>query len=185
MARNRSVPNRCGTKNIKSEIEFWHPLAPNQWLYIVSQNTIGIINCDSNPQVHDINLQGVGTFTLQPRCKSYTTSSLLTSTSNKTGNYSNYIPTIDIAKDNCRMLEQLSNLNLNEFQPLHVVKSKWYNVLFGIIAAVAIIFSLCWCCCRKCRWPFISWLTRMCRGYYCNPLVCINSHNNITHSSLG
>lgn len=140
----------------------------------------------------------------------------ITATSDQTGNYSNYIPTIDITKDNCCILEQnylateemepikFSNLNLNKLrhaqskiqqfddeltqkidQPLYVVKSKWYNVIFGIIAAIAIIFSFCWCCCRKYRWPLISWITRMCRGSNCNALVCINSRNKISHSSLG
>ncbi|RZC33695.1 hypothetical protein BDFB_011707 [Asbolus verrucosus] len=65
---------------------------------------------------------------MEPKCKCYTPSTVLISSSNQTANYTNYIPTIDINHHDCciekeQYLEiepmeplKLTNLNLNELR---------------------------------------------------------------------
>lgn len=128
LQKPEKIPSNCDTKTMKSEIEVWHPLSTNQWLYILTQPVTGTISCENYgaSQITDVVLQGSGIFTLQPKCKCYTTSTLLTSTSNQTSNYTNFIPLLDINKDDCCIKEQsylkneeitsikLHSLNLNE-----------------------------------------------------------------------
>lgn len=211
-----TVPKSCITKTIKSEIEVWHPLSANQWLYILTQPIVGTISCEKeNSQVIDFTLQGTGIFTLKPKCKCYTLSTLLVATSNMSANYTNFIPSIDIINDDCCQREQdflqtenmdtikLNNLNLNDLrhvqhklqqfddelqqninQPFVVQHSKWYNVLLGVIVTSIIIFAIYYGCCRCCRCRILSWFRRFFGPDNCQYLVCINSHNTVSHSDL-
>ena len=120
-----SIPKSCDTKVVKSEVEIWHPLTKNQWLFIVTNPVIGTEYCDTTNHVTDVTLHGTGILTMQPRCKLYTLSTMLMSTSNQTANYTNFIPFVDITTDDCCLIQQdyllneemepikLSNLNLN------------------------------------------------------------------------
>lgn len=129
MSNPKTIPSRCETKTIKSEVEIWHPLSSNQWLFIMSHPVSGTINCETmDRKIYDITLQKTGIFTLQSKCKCYTLTTLLTATSNLTSNFTNYIPQIDISNDDCCLEKQqflnqedmepikLTNLNLNELR---------------------------------------------------------------------
>ena len=92
----------------------------------------GTGRCDDlNTPVVDFLLHGTGIFKLEAKCKCYTLSTLLVTTNNMSANYSNYIPSVDITKDDCCLQEQkflqadkmntikLNNLNLNELRHAH------------------------------------------------------------------
>lgn len=96
------VPKDCSTKVIKLNAEVWHQLNTNQWLYILTKPTHGTINCESaNIITTDVQLQGTGILTLNKSCKYYTSSTLLVATSKQMSTYNNFIPKIDITKDDC------------------------------------------------------------------------------------
>lgn len=109
----------------------FHPLSTNQWLFIASNPVAGTISCDSSHSMINVTFQNI--WTLQPRCRCYTLSTVLSSTSKQTSNFTNYSPPVDITADNCCMEEQefmdyeemerikLTNLNLNE---LHQAQGK-------------------------------------------------------------
>lgn len=210
-----SIPKSCSTKTIKSEIEIWHPLSQNQWLYILTQPVAGTVSCDDSTPVLDFVLHGTGIFTLKAKCKCYTLSTLLVATSNMSANYSNFIPSVNIINDDCCIQEQkflqvekmdtikLNNLNLNELrhaqhklkqfddqlqqsinQPFIVHHSKWYNVLLGILATIIFVILFCCGCCRCCHWRRFPWLRRFFNSSQCQYMVCINSHNTISHSDV-
>lgn len=213
--RSTSIPKSCSTKTIKSEMEIWHPLSPNQWLYVLTQPTVGTISCDDNTPVTDFTLQGNGILKLRPKCKCYTLSTLLVATSDIIANFTHFIPSIDIINDDCCQREReflqseemntlkLSDLNLNDLrhtqhkleqfeeelqynmnQPYLVQKSKWYNVLLGIIATLMTILLFCCGLCRCCRWRPFNWFRRFFRPDNCKYMVCINSHNTVSHNDL-
>lgn len=212
-----SIPLSCKTRTMKTEIEIWHPLSTNHWLFIVTEPTIGTINCEgTSNSVIDVEFQGTGILQLRPRCKCYTTSTLLVSTSNQTTNYSNYIPNINIIGDDCCLKEQqfllqneemeplrLHDINLDDLshakhklqqydeilqqnlnKPFMVQHAKWYNVLFGILTILISLLLFWYCCGKCCRWRFIAPLRRFFTKNNCEKLICINSHNTISQSSI-
>lgn len=125
------IPEDCPTRTIKANLELWHPLSTNSWLFIVSKKTVASISCDkSNTNIRDADLSGMGILTLKPKCKCYTFSTVLYASSNRTSNYTNYVPSIDISMDDCcvrrhEYLKQddilmepmeINNLNLDELR---------------------------------------------------------------------
>lgn len=212
-----SIPSVCKTRTMKTEVEIWHPLSTNHWLFIVTEPTIGTINCEgTSNSVLDVEFQGTGILQLRPRCKCYTTSTLLVSTSNQTTNYTNYIPNINIIGDDCCLKEQqflvqneemeplrLHDINLDDLRhakhklqqydeilqqnlnkPFIIQHTKWYNVLFGILTVILSLLLFWYCCGKCCRWRFIAPLKRFFTRENCQKLICINSHNTISQSSL-
>ncbi|KAL3283937.1 hypothetical protein HHI36_018105 [Cryptolaemus montrouzieri] len=112
-------------------MEIWHPLSPNTWLYAISKKTMATISCNKlNSDTNDIELDGLGILTLNQGCKCYTFSSVLYASSNQTSNFTNYIPSLDINKDdlclqNQKLFEQkliqmdtlkIDNANLDELR---------------------------------------------------------------------
>jgi hypothetical protein len=98
----KDIPADCNTQSVKANMEIWHNLNPNQWIYVVSRLVHATISCQPNTEnIIDVTLKGVGIFELQPTCRSYTMSTTLTASSNITRNFTNYIPKININHDNC------------------------------------------------------------------------------------
>lgn len=126
-----NLPDDCPSPTIKADMEIWHPLSTNTWLYVISKKVAASISCNQlNSDIVDVDLKGVGIFELKPGCKSFTASTVLYATSNRTSNYSNYIPSIDITKDDCCIFNReflktkstpmetltFKSLNLNELR---------------------------------------------------------------------
>lgn len=210
-----TIPKSCNTKVMNGFVEIWHPLNKNQWLFVVTNPTLGTVYCDTDNRITDANIKGVGIFTLKSRCKCYTLSATLIAKSDQTANYTYPMSTIDITMDECCQTKQdilqtedmepirLENLNLNELnhadsklrqindelqrridQPFLYHASKWYNVLTGSITFIIIFLLVTWCCCRKFRWFPLRWLWNRCSRGPCQYLLCINSHNTISHSNV-
>lgn len=98
---------------------------------------------------------------------------------------------------------QLNDLNLNDLRhtqhKLHqfeeelqrnmnqsyiIRKSSWSNVLFGIVATMTTLLLLCFACCRCCRWKLLTWFRRFFRPDNCKYLICVNSHNTVSHNDM-
>lgn len=206
------VPEDCPTRTISAKIELIHPLQTNSWLYIFSKKIIGSLSCDpSNVKIIDVELEEAGIIYLKPKCKLYTPLTVLTATSNKTVNYTNYVPDINIHLDDCCVKNEeylkseemipidVSHINLDDLRyakhkleqfdevlqqnlnkPFFYHSSKWYTILFYVIAFIIGMIVFC-CCCRYFgRWfPYI-------RRFYpkdpgCCPNICITNHNERIH----
>jgi hypothetical protein len=114
----KDIPADCNTKSVKANMEIWHNLNPNQWIYIVSRPVHATISCQPNTEnIIDVTLKGVGIFELQPTCRCYTMSTTLTASSNITRNFTNYIPKININHDNC-CIEKENLLESTQMRPL-------------------------------------------------------------------
>ncbi|XP_063920701.1 uncharacterized protein LOC135135549 [Zophobas morio] len=182
------IPDDCSTKTMKAEVEIWHTLRSNQWLYVLSSVTPATISCDpKDDQIIDINFQGTGIFTLRPKCKCYTMSTSLIASYNVTKNFTNFIPSVDISSDDCCIKEQqilkavemkpleLNNLNLDELrhskhqldkfeEELRAEINKpfpWGHRTFwgSLIGVITVITVLLIFCCCCCRYCFdCTWL---------------------------
>lgn len=181
-----NIPEDCKTKTIKAELEIWHPLSTNQWLYIISKPTTASITCYDSTIPTDTELAGIGIFTMSNKCKCYTYTTLLISTSNQTTNYTNYIPNVDLTDDECciekqEYLEQqtmekvkLSNINLNELQAAHHKLQQFDDLLednlkqpiysshfkwynLALGIITTLVLALCCCRCLPCR-KLSKWL---------------------------
>lgn len=101
------LPEDCPTRTIKADIELWHPLSTNSWLYVISNKTSASISCSKeNIDITEVTIQGIGIFQLHSNCKCYTFSTVLYATSNRTSNYSNYLPSFDITKSDCCLYQR-------------------------------------------------------------------------------
>lgn len=172
------IPGSCKTHTIKSNLEVWHPLSRNQWLYVLTAPTLGTISCENNLiPITDTELQGTGIFTLEPNCKCYTLSTLLVTSTNLTSNYTNYIPSVDITSDECCIQQQeylkndkmeaikLQDLSLDELRHVQFKLQQHDKILqktlekpfivvhtmwYNLGLAVAASIILIYCCCCKC-----------------------------------
>lgn len=177
---HNKIPEDCQTRTILAEMEVWHPLSTNSWLFFMSTPVIATISCSpQNVQIYDVELRGTGILSLQPRCKCFTYNTALTASSNQTLLFDNYLPTISIAEDDCCIYRRefiqneyaemepmnLKNLNLDELRHAKRKLDQFDEILqenitkhsrfyhrswFSILCAVVIIIALILFCCWKC-----------------------------------
>lgn len=177
------LPEDCPTHTIKANIEIWHPLSSNSWIFIASQPSIASIYCEnSNPSFFDLTINGTGILEMKPRCKCYTSSTVLSSTTNDSRIYNNYTPHVNIVADDCCLQKaskiqhqenQMDTINLNDlnFDDLNHAQRKleqFDEILqtsinhqflsyrpswFSIlISLIGIIILVFFCCCCNCSW---------------------------------
>ncbi|KAJ3653380.1 hypothetical protein Zmor_012634 [Zophobas morio] len=114
------IPSDCQTKTVKSNVQIWHKLRKNQWLYVLSRPVFGTISCEGSHRIFDVNFErGVGIFTMDSKCKCFTPMTALTSSSNYSSNYTNFIPKININEDNC-CVEKMKYLQNQKMIPLSI-----------------------------------------------------------------
>ncbi|XP_072153666.1 uncharacterized protein [Bemisia tabaci] len=102
LASPPTVPEDCLTHTLKANLEIWHPIQPDTWLFTITSPTPASISCEDDPNhILDVSINGSGLMTLQPRCQLYTYSTTLTSASNYSSNVTNFIPKFNISLDNC------------------------------------------------------------------------------------
>lgn len=114
------IPDDCRTRSIKAEMEVWHQLTPNQWLYVISDPVPATVSCDPNVEsIMDITLQGTGILELRTSCKAYTMTTSLTASSNASLIFINYVPSINITLDDC-CIENQQLLQASPMSPIHI-----------------------------------------------------------------
>ncbi|KAG5874594.1 hypothetical protein JTB14_035607 [Gonioctena quinquepunctata] len=123
----KGSPSDCPTRSIKSDMEIWHPINQNQWLFVITKRTTeSITSQPSNAHIIDVDLKGI--FSLKPNCKCYTFSTLLVATSKQSSNYSKFIPEININQEYCCIRksdflrsEEMESLKLNNLNLMNYV----------------------------------------------------------------
>lgn len=119
----QSVPTDCITRTLKANLEIWHPLDTNTWLFTITKPTAATISCESSSnEIIDLPLNGTGTISLQQRCQIHTFSTTLTSTSNHSANYTNFFPKFNISSDDCCVHQDIYLTNdATKMQPLNLI----------------------------------------------------------------
>lgn len=171
------LPKDCQVRVLKSDMEIFHQVQENRWLYILTDLTAATLNCGDS-RIHDFQMQGTGILTLDIGCKCYTASTLLTATSNSSANYTTYVPSVNINTDDCCIQRQqsvavdtmqpiqLHNVNLDDLkhvqhkldqynqllqasidQPLLGFHHPWSNYMVGTVFFIAMLVLILWCCC--------------------------------------
>lgn len=179
----KTIPTDCPTRTIKAKLEIWHRLSSNTWLFVISQKLIASISCDrSNSHINEVEFVGTGIFRMNTKCKCYTLSTILTSTSNQSTNYIGYSPITTVLDDDCcikhhQFLQHdvqmepihLQNLNLDDLrhsqhklqqfeeildEKLRQSDSIYHTSWFATTIAVLVVFALAifCCCCCNCHW---------------------------------
>src|SRR5699024_9065636 len=116
----QTIPDDCITRSIKADMEIWHRISSNQWLYALTQPVPATISCGADfENVAEINLHGVGILEMQPKCRCYTMSTSLVAAYNITRNHTNYVPPIDINLDDC-CLEEQKILKVSKMDPIRI-----------------------------------------------------------------
>lgn len=123
------IPASCDTRISHLKSEIWHKLSNrNAWIYILPTPTHITINCKQRaPEDHLLIKTGI--LSLEPACKAYTSTTILTSSfNNLTSNFTQMIPKVDISQDDCCLPHKdniselsltklhISNLNIDDLQ---------------------------------------------------------------------
>ncbi|KAK9872689.1 hypothetical protein WA026_018823 [Henosepilachna vigintioctopunctata] len=124
------IPDSCKIKNFIANLEIWHKLRSDQWIFSISVPTQLSIICENKSPKTEI-IQNIGTFEMKDKCKAFTTNIAL-SVDKYVSSQKLYsiIPLTDINEDDCCkklkknitmeniVLEplKLSNLDLNELK---------------------------------------------------------------------
>lgn len=128
------IPKSCRTRSLIAELEIWHKLSNNQWLFAVTQPTQITILCQaSHSQAHEAMLHKIGIFELTPGCKAYTPQTTLESqTIMGTTNLTHKIPTTDISQDDC-CIKLKRNITLNQINldPINFVNLDLQELQFA------------------------------------------------------
>lgn len=110
-----SIPKTCQIKHLYAEVEIWHKLGLNQWIFVVSKPTTLNILC-LNHTNHEEVITNMGILYLDSGCKAYSDYAILeTSMDLNTVNISSKIPTTDITDDDC-CRELKNNLTFKNIQ---------------------------------------------------------------------
>ncbi|KAL1489071.1 hypothetical protein ABEB36_014016 [Hypothenemus hampei] len=155
-------------------------LTPKTNGYIVSSPISATITCAHHPEsIIDVTLEKTGIIDLMPRCKCYTISSILISTTNQTSNFTHFVRDLNINVDDCCVKERekiktatmeklnLNNINLDELRNAkhklemfeetlqHKINKPFFGEhhgIFNLIISIAVEFIIAiaiCCCCSK------------------------------------
>lgn len=196
------LPSDCPTYTMKANVEIWHPLSSNSWMFITSQPTVASVYCENsnNPNIFDLTINGTGILNMKPKCRCYTSSTVLISTTNDTRIYNNFIPNVNIVTDDCclpkaskiqQQQNQMDPINVSDlnFDNLNhaqhkleqfdeILQTKITQQIFPyrpswfsiLITLIGIITLVFLCCCCKCT--HLSYVGRLfSRGKGCCGMI--------------
>lgn len=110
------IPSTCTTSTFAAIINTFQPLADNRWIYILTNVTQCILQCDN--QVSHHNIQGSGIIILQENCKLHTGYSTLSAHQTKQENITYPIIVPDIQTDDC--FEDIKSLSIPNLLPISI-----------------------------------------------------------------
>ena len=122
----KNLPTSCKTQTIQANLEIWHYISNNEWIFITNQILELTLTCSST-HLEDVELKFTGIIRLEPECKGYTQSTILEPTQEITTNRSHKINMYNIAEDSCCFRKQ-SNLTIN---PVRLSPVKITNLRTG------------------------------------------------------
>lgn len=96
----KRIPANCKTHTVQANMEIWHPLPNNEWLFTITQPRQLTLTCDASI-IEDVNISTTGIIKISPHCKGYTQSYVLDTSEETTKNHTHKIPEISIPLDDC------------------------------------------------------------------------------------
>lgn len=111
-----SIPNICTTTTFAADINTFQSLSNNQWLYILTNETQCVLQCEKEVSHHK--LQGAGIVSLPRRCKLHTTYSTLSTFQSSEENITTPIIIPDIRTEDC--FEEMKNLQAPNLIPISI-----------------------------------------------------------------
>lgn len=114
------IPASCRTHTISAELEIWHPIHNNQWIFSISNPVQATLTC-ANSHIVDIQLSSTGIIQLNPGCKAYTPNNILEATQALYLNISNPTPDYNIVLDDCCIKKDTNFTNTPiKIQPIRI-----------------------------------------------------------------
>lgn len=96
---SKSIPKTCTVSTFAAIINTFQALDNNRWLYIITNETQSVLQCNSNVTHHK--LQGIGILTLKEDCKLHTGFSTLSASKRIDKNFTYPITVPDIRTEDC------------------------------------------------------------------------------------
>lgn len=126
MKSTSHIPKNCQTRTLVAELEIWHGLADNRWLFAVTNPTQVTIVCqtrDTDPE--ETLIHNIGIFQLAADCKAYTAHTTIEAhTSLGTHNLTYAIPATNILEDDC-CVKLKENLSISQ---IHLEPIRFVNL---------------------------------------------------------
>lgn len=97
----KNIPSSCKTRLLRGDIEIWHPLKFNKWIFVLSKTGRLTIDCKDTNDVVDKIIEKTGILTLNEGCRAFSRLTQLIAYSKISTEYHNIIPEIDIIEDEC------------------------------------------------------------------------------------
>lgn len=128
------IPKTCKVRSLIAELEIWHKLSDNQWLFTVTRPTQTTIVCHSgDSKAVEVVISKMGILQLSPGCKAHTAQTTLEAqTILGSYNLSHEIPTTDISQDDCcHKLKKNITLNQINLDPINLVNLDLQELQFA------------------------------------------------------
>lgn len=101
MKITNEIPSSCIKRSFIADVEIWHKMDENEWLYSLSNPTRISIICDEESLKQEI-LERIGILKLKPHCKAFTDRTSLEASSVMMSLNSSYeIPSTNLIQDEC------------------------------------------------------------------------------------
>lgn len=113
---SKTIPSTCIMSTFAAQINTFQPLNDNRWLYILTNSTPCILQCENEVSHH--NIQGSGIITLPENCKLHTGYSTLSAHKTKRENTTFPIIIPEISIQDC--IEENKNLKVPSLLPISI-----------------------------------------------------------------
>jgi hypothetical protein len=110
------LPKECNSKLLYGQIDIWHKLHNNEWIYVQSKTNKLTVKCNDN--IKDYSIVGTGLLKLTPDCIGYCKTLQFLPSTVSTFTYKNeLVIDFDITQDNC-CKEEIVNKTIPLLSPL-------------------------------------------------------------------
>lgn len=124
LSTTAKIPHMCKTHTLATNLEIWHPIDNNQWLFVLTQTQQLTVTCEPSI-VEDTNIESTGLLSISPGCKGYTQTQILETTTRIKQNRTHKIPEINIAIDECCLIKNLpATIETVKLQPIKIANIK-------------------------------------------------------------
>lgn len=113
------IPAMCNTKTIKAELEIWHKINDNNWLFAVSNSSLATLTCANSP-IQDCAIKDIGLLELYPGCTAYTNNFMLHASTSYNHSYLHKSPAHKIIEDDCCVINANKSIPFIRLEPIKI-----------------------------------------------------------------
>lgn len=123
ITRKETISSMCQTRATKLQTEFWHSIAENEWLFVMTNTHYATLSCGPS-SINDIEINNIGILQLSQNCKLYSDTIILESTSKTNQNFSQEKIPIYIDDVGCNYEEINTEISSIKLKPIKIVNVK-------------------------------------------------------------